>query len=57
MCIDVYKEIVELIMIRGMARDKKQFDIADRLRDFIEKSYKLKVADTKNGFCWTWNNI
>jgi len=54
---EIIDEIKEWLKIRQIARDRKDFDIADRIKNLVEEIYKLKVGDTERAVCWTWNEL
>ena len=53
----IYKEIEEWLAIRQVAREEKQYKLADMIRKLVEEIYKINICDTKGSVCWTWKNI
>ena len=45
--------LLELITIRRIAKDNKDFIVADRLKSLIEQLYKIILSDTPEGTVWT----
>ncbi len=50
----ITNEISVLLEIRQVMRDRKIYDIADRLKSFIEKNYPIEILDTKNSVTFIW---
>lgn len=51
----IIKEIEYWLKIRNDLRDAKAYEMADKVRDYIEKKYHCEVWDTENCYGWTWD--
>ena len=57
MLIEDDRDIERLVEIRCTARDKKQYEVADMLRDFLDEFYGVLIDDTSGATIWYWKNV
>lgn len=51
---NIRKELDILIGIRQKARDLKQYELADMLRDYLEQYWGVEITDTENAVCFAF---
>jgi len=50
---ELEKELDELLQIRLLAKENKDFAVADKMRYYLKKYWKINVIDTPSGCGYT----